>query len=713
VRPAARIAAALAVPCAVLITAYVAYVFAGMRVHTRYNGTIASLRGLRSSVSILRDDRGVPHIIAHSERDLFFAQGYVEAADRLFQMDMLRRFAEGRLAEVFGSLALAGDERERAVPVREIVRRQWRALGAHDKALLVAFSRGINAAMAREPLPVEFRILAYRPQPWTPQDSLAASMATVLDLIDDWDAVADRDAAYRKGGRALLEARFPFTDPCYDAPVLSGLNGIAAGPKCAEHHLSALVRELAGARPPVGSNAWAVGSRHALDAHALLANDPHLSLHIPGVWYLVDLRAPGFHAAGAALPGTPGVILGHNEHLAWGATDGTVTSLAVFAPPARVNPAYWQTERFGVRFGHPVTKRYYRGPRDFGVTTENGRFVLVRWNFYTDPVTPAITFFALDRAESISRALRALARFPGPTQNFVLADTHGRVAYALAGSIPDDPVRARWIHPAGDLGKSYPPIPFARLPRIDPSRSAIVWTANNKMYAKTYPLPLSPQFAPPYRAYRIAELLRARHAFSVADFARMQMDVLSLAELELARDLGIRSWDGRMRGGSRTATRIEAVRLRLTQGEKDRMPSVLAALRTHSRAARLRDLALLLSSVRGGQAPAWRIAGAVPVQHPLSSLGLTFLNGVTLPGYGDAFTLHVQYTGFSQSFRAVWDTGDWDAGGIILPQGMSGEPGSGHYTDEAAAWIAGRLWPLPFSPSAVARTTVDRQTLQP
>ncbi|HEY6327151.1 MAG TPA: penicillin acylase family protein, partial [Candidatus Cybelea sp.] len=278
-------------------------------------------------------------------------------------------------------------------------------------------------------------------------------------------------------------------------------------------------------------------ANRALHLRALLANDPHLALQMPGVWYLLDLRGPGFHVAGATLPGCPAIVLGHNERIAWGATDGTVTSLSAFLPPARLNPAGWHTERFAVRFGREATKRYYRTAREFGTPTADGRYVLVHWNAYDDPVTPAQTFIDLDRAASIEAATASLAKFPGPTQNFVLADTSGRAAYQLAGQIPDDPVRARWLHPPSDLARGYPAIPFARLPRVAPSRDAVVWTANNKMYPGTYPLPLSPQFAPPYRAYRIAQLLRGRRTYDVSYFSAMQMDVLSLPERELARDV--------------------------------------------------------------------------------------------------------------------------------------------------------------------------------
>lgn len=460
---------------------------------------------------------------------------------------------------------------------------------------------------------------------------------------------------------------------------------------------------MSGSRGVVGSNEWASGAAHTLTGRALLANDPHLGLRMPGVWYLVDLHDQNYHVAGASLPGVPGVILGHNEHVAWGATNGTVTSLSVFLPPARLSRAGWRSESFGVRFSSAVSVPYYRTRDTFGVVTEKGRFVLVRWDAYTNPLSPTQTFFGLDGARSIEAATKALAGFPGPTQNFVLADTTGRVAYVLAGRIPNDPVRARWFHPSRDLSVRYPLVPFAALPKVPPSRSAIVWSANNKMYAGTFPLPLSPQFAPPYRAYRIAQLLRARVKYDVSYFNLMQMDVLSLPERALARALGF-SWDGEMTGASTFATAIEALRVRLTQHRTGRMPLVLAR-GSHWRSV-VQPLTLQSSE-------AWSVAGADPVPHALASLGVDFLNGVTLPGNGDAFTIHMQSPGYSQSFRAVWDVGNWDEGGIALPQGESGEPGSDHYTDQAGAWIRGTLWSLPFSDAAVARTAVDRLTLSP
>ncbi len=700
---------------AVAAIAFALNVVLGMRAHARVTGTISGLH-VGAPVSILRDDRGVPHILALSDRDAFFAQGYVEASDRLFQMDLLRRFTLGELSEIFGASSLQTDESQRAIPISDMVERQWRRLDLSTRELLSAFSDGVNAAIEREPLPVEFRLLAYRPRPWTPQDSLAVGMATVLDLTDDWDAVASRDAAYRHGGLALLARRFPLTDPCYDAPVLSGLAGIAAGPRC-NRNLERLVSLLADPHAALGSNEWAAGADRTATHRALLANDPHLSLGIPGVWYLIDLHSPHYHTAGVSLPGLPAVVLGHNERIAWGATAGTVTSLSVFEPPAHLDPAGWHTERIAVRFHAAQSVRYYRTAREFGVMTRGAHFVLVRWSAYFDPVSPAQDFIALDRAASIEAAAADLAHFPGPSLNFAFADTSGRAAYLLAGQIPNDPVRARWIHPAVDLKNEYAAIPFGELPKVPGSRDAVVWTANNKMYGAGYPFALSPQFAPPYRAYRIAELLRARPRYDVPYFAQMQMDALSLPERALARAIApavaardaragdaLAHWDGEMTGDSAAATIAAGLRSQLTRRKNGRMPGLLADAGT---------LRALPGGIAVPSPEPWRFAGAVTVRHALAALGLTFLDGTTLPGYGDAFTLHVQTPGYSQSFRAVWDVGNWDSGGITLPQGESGEPGSGHYTDQAAAWVQGRLWPLPFNDATVQRTAAERQLLLP
>ncbi|MDQ2864624.1 MAG: penicillin acylase family protein [Candidatus Eremiobacteraeota bacterium] len=686
-----RAIALVAILIGVSIAAFVANVVSGLHSVSPVTGTVTGL-AVSAPVHIRRDARGVPHILASNQHDLFFAQGYVEGSDRLFQLDLLRRFVYGDLSEILGNSLLSTDEGARVVPVSQLVARQWAKLAPRDRSILQAFADGVNAAMERQPAPVEFRALMYSAKPWRPQDSLAVGFATVLDLTDSWDDVGARDGK-----------RIPLTDPCYDAPVTEGLIHIADPSQC-RSKIAYLVREFVHSKPPLGSNEWAAGNAHTTTGRALLANDPHLRLQIPGVWYLVDLESPGYHAAGATLAGTPGVILGHNDRIAWGATNGSVAALSVFRVPPHLDESGWKSETFHARFGKDTIERYYRTGSLFGATVR-GRFVLVRWSAYGDPKSPLLAFDSLDRARSIEDGLRALRAYPGPTQNFVIAQTDGRVAYTLAGEVPSDPTWATSIHPASDLPKQYPAIPFGELPHVDASRNAVVWTSNNKMYGPRYRYRLSAQFSPPYRAYRVAALLRARSRYDVAYFTAMQMDTYSIPERELARYFrSLRRWDGHFSPDSREATAAYALRQELIKTRGGIVSGILAA----------RSAPGIIATLTLPASPQpWGTAGAVTVKHPLATLGLGFLNGTTFAGNGDAYTVHVQNSGFSQSFRAVWDVGNWDAGGITIPQGESGQPGSTHYTDEAADWNAGRLLGLPFSEESVKRATIEVQTLEP
>ena len=690
----------------------------------RVDGTV-KLPELQAPVTIIRDERDIPHIIAQDEHDLFVAQGYAEGSDRLFQIDLTRHAVYGRLAEWFGARALRADERARIIDVRGIVARQFSKLAPRQRAQLLAFSDGVNAAMRSQPTPFEYRLLLLRPEPWRPQDSLAVGFATVLVLSDSYREVLDRDEAYRQFGHTAMpegfakvyDAYYPLSDPKYDAPTMTERGGRA------------------------GSNAWAAGSLHARDGRALLANDPHLAPSIPGIWYLVDLRAPRYHAAGASLAGSPGVILGHNDAIAWGATNGSVAALSVFCG-VRPPPSAAVQEQFHVRFGRGNSSTYFREKRGFYITKEIGRpeSCLVGWSAFTNPVSPLETFDGLDRATTLEDARRALSHYPGPTQNFVLAQRDGRVAYQLAGWIPNDPAWARYAH--RDAYRDYPILPFQVLPHVAASRTAIVWTANNKMYDRGYPYRLSATFEPPYRAFRIRALLRARHKYDVDYFSRMQGDVYSAADFEFARAIVLMArrfpslltlreqqpmikdlarWNGRYDPDSVGATIAHDMRVNETS-PFDRITSTLQELRlirgqpgTYQN-PNLFDPAFGCSQIALNacvrQIP-WRNAGAVPILHPLHGLGITWLDGPTLPGDGDKFTIHVQRTAFTQSFRAVWDVGNWDAGGIVIPCGESGEPGSPHYQDLTADWEANKLVSLPFTPAAVQQHGGTRQTLTP
>jgi penicillin amidase len=718
-RALCRQAVAGAIVLGLWMTGYVLLIAIAYRTAAVDSGRIAGLP-VTTAVTIARDHRGVPHIAAASLHDLYVAQGFAEASDRLFQMELARRYAYGRLAEIFGKRALPYDLNMRAFDLAGIAQRQWLHADAATRATLLAFTGGVNAAIDRQPLPVEFRLLLYRPQRWTPQDSLAVSLVAALELGDSWRDVVARDRAWRDLGSRCYDAAYPLSDARYDTTAAGARvrSAVAAAPPCDRTFVAAVPHG-----PRIGSNAWAAPAARAVDRRAILANDPHADLTIPGIWYVVELRAPGMHVAGAALPGMPGVLLGHNGRLAWGATNAEASTLIVYR--GRPRGARAVRERFGVRFGAPQTATFYRAGSDFSVDGGDGVPRFVRWPVALTRRSTVASMLDLDRASSIGAALRALARYRGAPENFVLADASGRVAYHLAGLIPDDPAWGRYVHPARDARAPLRLVPFAQLPQLAPSARGVVVSANNRPYAHGYRYRLSAAFEPPYRAYRIASLLRSAKRFDAAAFARMQVDTYSPLDAEIAaavlrldargenpdaRRLLAR-WDGRFDPSSPAATLAHGLRDQLFNGAST--PAIaLAQLR--SQAFAVDEIYRVREALTGPLAVSpWGTAGAVTVDHPLSSAWYGLMSGRSLPGDGDEDTVRLQTTGFAQGFRAVWAVGDWNAGGISIPSGESGEPGSPHYDDRAAAWIAGTLEPLPFTPKAVRRATVSTLTLSP
>ncbi len=762
------------VPLLLAVMGYVAYVMIGTSQGTaRADGTISGL-GLRAPATIGRDGRGVPHIRAASLHDAAFAQGYATAADRLFEIDITRRFALGTLAEMFGSSAMQADQDARIVDVRGIVEDEYQHLSPADRDTLQAYADGVNAAAVRESLPPEYRALLYHFVPWQPLDSLAVGFSIVLDLTDSWNDVIARDAVEREAGPRASAAFFSLTDPAYGVAT-------AGGPPVAVPPLPA----LDGARAPaavswdgenvhdaLGSNEWAAGAARTASGRALLANDPHLARRIPGVWHLVEISAPGLHVAGAALAGTPGVVLGHNERLAWAATKAYVVSARVFAETfssndglqyragARAVDATVREETFNDRFGAP-RKHSYLATRHGFVLEDTGLVRhAVQWNITPAAPSPLAAFLALNRAASIEDGLRALTTFPGPALNVALAQTDGRVAYTIAGAIPGDPAWGRSVAPGASPAQPLAFVPFAQLPRLGPGRGILAINANNIAYGAGYPFRLGAYFGAPYRAAEIARRLQAQPKVDLAASHAIQADTTSLAEAELARmcivalrksgddrraDIApvvaaLASFDGRFDPGSRGATVIQRVRFVATRDlfaahlssatatgylrDGPAFVTLMRALRERPRGWFPHDdpdaflVASVLSSVTlfGGPdalATPYGTAYAVTALHPFAAFKLHFWDAQPFPGSGGSYSPAVQALVLTQSFRAVWDVGAWDAGGIDLPLGESGEPGSPHYTDGVTGWLRNDLTPLAFTPAAVAKATTATLTLSP
>jgi penicillin amidase len=433
------------------VAVYAGDVAYGLHGVSRTSGVVA-VRGTSSVVTIVRDDRDVPHVRARNDWDVYFGEGYAQGSDRLFQLDLTRRYAYGSLSEVLGAKAFQIDAVQRAVDIDGIARRQLRALPEDTREALSAFSDGINAASDGQPLPVEFRLLLYRPAPWTPKDSLAVSIVASLELSDSWSDVVARDAIWRSEGSQCFDALVPLSDGRYDVSV----RGVAIPRRahvdppddCGPGSVASV------RRPAIGSNAWAAGSARSFDGHALLANDPHLDVSIPGIWYVVDLQSPHLHVAGATIPGVPGVVLGHNERIAWASTNAQVATTGVFRFESRARGGRWTDQHFSVRFAGARVVRYYRTPTEFSVPGQAGSPpLLVRWPTYAQRRSTIETMLQLNVARDAADAERALAAYRGSPQNFVVADRSGNVVYHMAGIVPDDPAWGRYVHPASDLGR--------------------------------------------------------------------------------------------------------------------------------------------------------------------------------------------------------------------------------------------------------------------
>ena len=743
---------------------------------------VAAVDGTRAGipvdgpVTIARDARGVPHVRAGSLHDLMIAEGYAMGSDRLFQMDLTRRYVDGRLAELLGSNLVRVDRRMRRYGIRELAAQTYAHCSPDERASIQAFADGVNAAATHEPAPPEYAALFSSFEPWRPEDALAVGFATVLDLDDRPDDVVVREQVRNELGATGTDALYPLTDPKYDVPTngrppgeiakLPALGGVRTKVTLS---LSKGQGDNGGAdeRAPIGSNAWAVGADRTTTGQAILANDPHLDIGIPGIWYLFEGSAPGIHVGGAALAGTPGITLGHNEHLAWGVTAGETAAMRVTRENALGNQffegGHWvrgrhRHETIGVRFGANVDADIVETKHGV-VIARNARgdaVYVMDWRLRRHPVSTLAPFFALLRARTAADGVAAMRALPEPALNVLVADDTGRVAYHFAGSVPMEPSWGRWASDERAPEPAY--LSYDQAPHVDPSRGAIVITGNNRPDGAGSPR-LAPFWPPPYRAYEIARYFRA-HAgpggkLTPDTIQHEQWDPTSPAEFEfaalaanaasrlhgeadpsVARVISaLRSFDAVLTPDSRGATAVVAVRrdmlsaiaaAQLSEKLAKAYPSTSPGFEVVLRAMRERprgwvahddwDRFVLESLQRvgkqfTGEIPTFGTYAAQPLTHPLAPFGLTEWNGPTMPGRGGSFAPSVQWNGHAQSFRAVWIAGDWDNGTIDIAAGESGEPGSPHYADQNARWTAFQRTTLPFSDAAVRAATKTTLTL--
>lgn len=532
--------------------------------------------GLSGPATILRDERGVPQIQARSLDDAFAAQGYATAADRLWQMDLLRRTARGELSEIFGEATLGEDRRRRTYGWSGLAREMLEGSTAEERRMLEAFARGVNVYISSPPdgLPGEFGLLGYEPREWTPEDSLVIGKLFAESLSMSWETDLVRQALSdlpEERRRWLLPVESPLDVVLVGeqaarrpgqrsggrparAPISIATLERVAGERAA--HQASLARIGLYAEDGRASNGWVISGERSASGKPVLANDPHLNPSMPSIWHAVSIAAEGMRIAGVTAPGVPGVLIGRNDRIAWG-----ITSLG-----ADAQDLYQETldesgtRALGAKGWEPIERRreVIRVRRMPGApevqevihevrVTKNGPIVLddgsgrfsMRWTALSTAASEILAFRRISTARNWAEFRGALGRYAGPPQSFVYADVDGRIGFSVAGHVP--------VRRSGDGSVPYDGrsrdgdwlglVPFDELPSLFDPPSGMIVVANQRVVGSSYRHHLTHEWAHPYRARRILDRLRAKEKHSIDDIVAIQSDTYSYPDAIFAREV--------------------------------------------------------------------------------------------------------------------------------------------------------------------------------
>lgn len=563
------------------------------------DGTLRA-NGLTTPVTIIRDKMGIPHIYASNVQDLFFAQGYVQAQDRLWQMDFFRRVGAGRLSELAPS-QLGSDKFIRTLGWRRAAERDWEAMSDEGRMVLEAYTEGINAFIESNQgsLPIEYFVLGIfsglgPPEAWTPVDSLQFGKVMAWNLSGNWNAELLRVALMEKFGPDDGPTVIADLLPAYAAnrPVIVASDEIAWGNIPTSllsqgHDLEAVVG-ISGSE--VGSNSWVVHGERTTSGMPLLANDPHLGIGMPGIWYFnalhcVPLSAEcPFEVIGASFVGLPSVVIGHNARIAWGVTNLGPDVQDLFIERIDGDQYEFQGEMLPIEFVSEVITVNGKLPDDYepspnetveydessGETTvtlnvritrhgpiisdvsagaaelaEEGQAVAFQWTAINAPESTLEAFTRINLAQNWEEFRDALRLYGTPSQNFVYADVDGNIGYQSPGRIPIRASGNGLMPVPGWTGEfewtGY--IPFDDLPSaLNPPKGYIV-TANNEVVGEDYPYFLSARWAS-YRAQRLHDRLAGQQTFSVDDIMNIQGDNFNVSASEIVPHLNALSLEG-------------------------------------------------------------------------------------------------------------------------------------------------------------------------
>ncbi len=744
--------------------------------------------GLKNEVTVRRDGRGIPYIEAKTDSDLYFTQGYITASDRLWQMDLLRRLARGETAEIFGNSVLEEDKRWRRFGFAEIANQSVAELTPALRSALDDYARGVNGYIATlddKSMPIEFRILQYKPRQWTPTDTIVIGKILADALSTTW-----RNDLLRASMQTLSKEKFAdLTNQVtpYDV-VLFGKDAprsTAVFPKAqvvddatlamAERQdairKSSLERVGLYAEDLAASNNFVISGKRTADGKPILENDPHLAPTAPGIWYLTHLSSPTIRVSGVTFPGVPGIVLGHNESIAWGATNVGPDVQDLYLETFNENGEYktptgWQKpsirrEEIKVRTNplrpetQMVTLDVVETRNGVIVSDESGKKYALKWTARDPKNGEFDAFFSLNHAKNWTDFKTALKKYGGATQNFVYADTSGHIGWYAAGRIP--------IRRAGDGSVPYDggsndgdwvgAIPFEELPNLYDPPGGLIVTANQRIVGTNYKYKqMSRDAGSPWRARRLHDVLDSKSKITMDDARDAQYDVFNIPLSNLAKDIVkfnaaspetlavFRTWDGRMTTDSRGAVLANSIygcMANKIADDNKQVPAFLVRERIMDWVIREKpsrwlpagfanygDLmkscdassrTSLADPKRFGPDDSkwtWGRTFISRFPHPLAIaplIGAQFMTPL-VPLDGSGQTPNV---GSNVSMRHIASPGNWDATRHVIPLGISGDPKSPHYKDQFEAWRTGAPMIFPFSKAAVEKAATEIVVMTP
>ncbi len=777
-----------------------------------------SLPGLQKEVTVERDNWGVPHVRAASLVDAVEAQGYVMAQDRLWQLDLMRRASRGQLSEIVGPLALKSDKQFRTFGFSRAAERDYAAMDKDSRALMEAYARGVNVFIEQHQnnLPLEFSLLKYKPQPWQPTDSLVIAGYMYQTLTDTWERELDRAKVEARVGDDRSKELFAVDAPMDhfvvgdpdvpndgsqasrvdpddeddddDMPTDDVLKASARGPgsnrtpetytdltsalwPSVEGYLEETQSEI---RKGLGSNNWVVSGAHTATGKPLLANDTHLELSIPPIWYEIHLTAPNFNAKGFTLPGAPLIVIGHNDHIAWGFTNNgaDVQDLYIekFNPAAsdeyQVNGKWMKAQIFdeaihvkGQADEHLKVVVTRHGPI---VHQEGDKLYALRWTAL-EPGGLGNTYNWLSKAKNWHEFREIMKNVWGPGQNAVYADVDGNIGYIMAARVPLRKKGHGEVPVPGDSDEyewtGY--IPFEQLPQALNPDSGLIVTANARVVGPNYKPYLTDRWEEPYRTARIYDLLHDKIDLRSIDMLKVETDTYSFPHAFLADQMAaaakkvqpkdpraqklvvaLRDWNGIADADSSLVSfvvmsRRAALDLLIepylgkdTNLYSWRSTAFLQKILTDRPAKWLppayknydellaavadRAVAMLVEQTKSERVNdwQWKELNSLDMLHPIGRGGfLKWLLSITgKPQSGTGYSVRAATKRHGPSMRFIANLANWDDSILLIPAGESGQVGSGHYSDQFSYWYEGKPIVAPFSDAAEAK--VRKHTLK-